>query len=343
MDTSIRALRETLAGDVPTFEKRADFYRFLLRYAVLAPSTMNTQPWLFRVDEEGLDVEADRSRQLRALDGSGREMIISCGAALANAEAAARCLGTRMELVWHGYSASPGRALARLQRQSGHTPKDLDLLLFHAIRHRHTVRKPFEKRGIGPGLMRKIMDQAEMDGVSVTAADEEETRSALAGSALELMEQLAGDSHRAQEAARWRAGWNQSRRDGVPQSALSLPPHEYLWLYMFGGHTAVTKRARNLLSRRVLDFPRLLVLATRDDQPQDWLWAGYAMEFALLRAAAYGIQASFMGCLINTPAARARTQSILGLRRIPQMVIGLGHASSQPVTPRRPLDDVLVR
>ena len=45
------------AGDFPRSGTRHDQATFLLRYAVLAPSSHNTQPWKFRVDE--LTVRAD--------------------------------------------------------------------------------------------------------------------------------------------------------------------------------------------------------------------------------------------------------------------------------------------
>src|SRR5579872_7143224 len=55
---------------------------FLLEYAVLAPSGHNRQPWIFRVHDDVVDLFADRSRALPAIDPADREMIMSCGAAL---------------------------------------------------------------------------------------------------------------------------------------------------------------------------------------------------------------------------------------------------------------------
>jgi nitroreductase len=37
---------------------------FLLWYAILAPSSHNTQPWQFAVHENELDLHADRTRWL---------------------------------------------------------------------------------------------------------------------------------------------------------------------------------------------------------------------------------------------------------------------------------------
>ena len=46
----------------------------------LAPSTHNTQPWLFRVRGSTLDLYADRSRVQPVVDPDQRELTISCGA-----------------------------------------------------------------------------------------------------------------------------------------------------------------------------------------------------------------------------------------------------------------------
>jgi hypothetical protein len=56
--------------------------------ASLAPSVHNTQPWRFMLRPDALELYADDSRQLRALDPTRRQLLISCGCALFNARAA---------------------------------------------------------------------------------------------------------------------------------------------------------------------------------------------------------------------------------------------------------------
>src|ERR1700757_1687163 len=67
--------------------------RFLLNYAVMAPSKHNTQPWLFSIDQNRVELYADRTRVLSVVDANGRELIMSCGAALANLLVALRYFG----------------------------------------------------------------------------------------------------------------------------------------------------------------------------------------------------------------------------------------------------------
>src|SRR5687767_6280173 len=55
-----------------------------VEHASAAPSVLNTQPWRFAERRSGIDLYADRTRQLLALDPSGRQLTVSCGAALFN-------------------------------------------------------------------------------------------------------------------------------------------------------------------------------------------------------------------------------------------------------------------
>ena len=65
-------------GAAPILVRQADY---LIRMAARAPSLHNTQPWRFKVGARAIALSADRRRQLRE-DPDGREMLVSCGAAL---------------------------------------------------------------------------------------------------------------------------------------------------------------------------------------------------------------------------------------------------------------------
>src|SRR5215472_17796487 len=64
----------------------------LLATAARAPSVHNTQPWRFAVGAHAIDLYADTDRKV-GQDRDGREMLISCGAALFGLRLAVRGLG----------------------------------------------------------------------------------------------------------------------------------------------------------------------------------------------------------------------------------------------------------
>ncbi|WP_448522145.1 hypothetical protein [Schleiferia thermophila] len=73
----------------------------LIQKAVRAPSSHNTQPWIFHVAESAINLYADRTRALPVNDPDDRELTISCGCALMNLRvaAAAEGLDARLEAL----------------------------------------------------------------------------------------------------------------------------------------------------------------------------------------------------------------------------------------------------
>ncbi len=69
--------------------------RRLVDLACRAPSIANSQPWRWRADGDRLELYADRSRGLPADDPAGRQLMISCGAALHHLQVAATASGCR--------------------------------------------------------------------------------------------------------------------------------------------------------------------------------------------------------------------------------------------------------
>jgi hypothetical protein len=71
-------------SEFPATGSLEDKIRFAVRYAILAPSSHNTQPWRFMIAGRELLLCADRLRSLPVIDPFDRELLISCGAALFN-------------------------------------------------------------------------------------------------------------------------------------------------------------------------------------------------------------------------------------------------------------------
>ncbi len=74
--------------------------RELVRYATLAASGHNTQPWHFAIKEKAIEIHPDYTRHLPAVDPSDRELWISLGCALENLLIAARATGYAPEVTY---------------------------------------------------------------------------------------------------------------------------------------------------------------------------------------------------------------------------------------------------
>ena len=102
----------SIITDCPAGHLAPETVDAVLRAAVQAPSSHNTQPWIFAVEPGVIQVRADRTRALPVNDPDDRELVMSCGAALFNLRVAA----------WHA-GAAPTVAIlpdAARSRPAGH-------------------------------------------------------------------------------------------------------------------------------------------------------------------------------------------------------------------------------
>ena len=128
--------------------------------AVWAPSVHNTQPWWFTARGREISLYADASRQLRVADPAGREMLISCGAALFTARLALRLLGYIPETC---VLPDPGQPslVARVGWQRRAPATEYELRLFRQVLRRRTHRGGFDPLPVAPNLLAVLQESAE--------------------------------------------------------------------------------------------------------------------------------------------------------------------------------------
>ena len=86
----------------------------------------------------------------------------------------------------------------------------------------------------------------------------------------------------------------------------------------------------------------LAVLTTDQDDRLAWTLCGVLLERLLLKATSYGVRASFFSQPIGLPELRTELESSIGFGH-PQIIFSLGRALPMRPTPRRPLEDVVLK
>lgn len=327
-------------SDCPSPDNLLERLRFLVGYAVLAPSGWNSQPWRFHVTEQCIELFDDPERGQDHRDPDGRERITSCGAAIYNLQLALRRFGIEAKLELCPTTDDP-RLLAVIHIV-GSCPEDKDNPYFKAILQRHCYRKPFDETPVSDDIITEMQKAATHETVEFIPITCNSVQIAMAGMVAEGDRDLGADEATRKEYASWvRRGDNQG--DGVPGYALGLGKVESIL-------APVTRRVFNYTDENAhkdreltCDCPMLGVIATKNDTPKDWLVAGIATQRILLAAAANQLMASFMNQPIPVPELRQRLRILVGTENWPQTVLRFGYTQAviKP-TPRRPLEDVLV-
>jgi hypothetical protein len=327
--------------EFPLTSRAPEKFRAALRYAVLAPSSHNSQPWLFRLAGDTLELYADRARALPVVDPDDRELVISCGAAL-------RFLRTALTHFGQGASVrllpdpSNPDLLSEVVLTDSIVPTERDHALFGAIRGRRTNRYPFTAQPIPEVVLGHARHQAEKDRVWLQTLTGESDRTALAELIAEGDRLQLADRRFRRELASWVHANRSSSRDGMPgyahgigNLASEVGPLVIRTFDIGDGRAA---RDRQL----ALGSPALAILWTEDDSPLQWLQAGLGLAGALLSLQADGVAASYLNQAVEVPELRDKVRSLLGREGAPQLILRLGYGKVTRPTPRRRVDEVLV-
>jgi hypothetical protein len=310
---------------------------YLIATAARAPSVHNTQPWLFRVAGQAIELRCDPRRRLRN-DPDGREMVISCGAALYGLRLAIRGQGYYPVVAPFGDAEQPD-LLASVTIGAPGPVKASERELLHAIPHRHTHRAAFEPGPLPPGLATDLGHDARIEGAELVFLDDEGHRRLAA--IIEAADfKLRLDSDARAEIRNWTRAADSTDRDGVPAVAFQTS----------------ARHRRGYLAQRDFDLGRGIgqlppdgakpghattaVLVTAEDTQEDWLVAGQALHRLLLRAASRWVSASLFSQPLETNM-RVLMAGRLELSGCPQMVLQFGNARTSRATARRPASELI--
>lgn len=332
---------EVRPEDYPEDGSAEEQLRFLLRYSVLAPSSHNTQPWRFHLEGGTVDLFADRRRALPLADPQGRELVMSCGAALCNLLLALHHFGwgSWVERLPHGEESDH---LARVALWRPTQPAAIEHRLFWCIPRRHTCRVPFREAPLPAGAIAALQKAAAEEGARLVVVDEARREDLVS-----LIEEgdriLDADPALRRELADWMRTNFSHRPDGLPGYSLGLGDLMSLLAPAVMRHFNLGEGHAEHDRELARTAPLLGVIETEGDRVKDWLQAGRALQRVLLTGVAMGMQASFLNQPVQVAELRPRLTRLLQLEGHPQMVLRMGfppREEGQP-TPRLTVSEVL--
>jgi nitroreductase len=281
----------------------------VLGQALRAPSVHNTQPWRWQVRGDVIDLFADLGRQRPATDPGGRDLMISCGAALHHLVVA---------LAHEGHDAyvtrlpDPENDIHLATVALGDAPPNPTTAhLFHAIARRHTERRRMSHRPVPEPVLAALLDSTRHFGVQLVPIDG--VQEAFTAAFVEATE---------------REGWTPSRTTELR-----------IWSHHEVGRSGV--RGRDIASLSD-DAAAFLLLTTAEDRSCDRLRTGEALSSMLLTATNAGLATMPLSIGPNGEILRLAE----GITQNPQLVVRVGWPVARGAelthTPRRKLASVLI-
>jgi hypothetical protein len=309
----------------------ADQFRALLRYAVLAPSSHNSQPWQFEIAGDRLRVFADRTRWLRVADADQRELFLSVGCALENILVAAEHFGLAVRV---GYFPEGETAdlVAEIHLAPGAGTQDiLRAPLFSAIAARHTNHREYDGRPLPDDDVADLQNMAGQEGPRIRLTADAEVRRRVEALVVRADALQFADPAWRRELADWLSqgvfgtGWLTSKMSALAVAYLNL------------GESTAEKDSGLLRSAAAIG-----IVACDEPDRTGQVKAGQAFERTFLMATGRGIQLHPMNQVLQVPAVRKEFMALLPKEwGVPQIVFRLGYAAPEGHTPRRPVEEMM--
>lgn len=322
-------------------EAAVDDYTELVRYATLAASSHNTQPWKFEVAERKIVVLPDLTRRCPEVDPDDHHLFASLGCAAENLWLAAQAAGLRGHLSY----VAPSSRL-QLELELG-VKEPLRSARFEAIPSRQCCRAEYGGTALTGRELRALEQAGHGDGVSVmmlTGSERKEQVSeyVAAGNAAQF-----DDARWAEEMKKWiRFNARDAVRtgDGLYGAALGIPEVP-AWLGRGAMRFAATARGQSAKDRRqIRSSAAIAVLFSEADDQRHWMEAGRSYERLALEATALGLSTAFINQPVEVAALRSQFAAFLGIgNRRPDLIVRIGRGPRMPRSLRRPVDEVLVR
>ena len=313
----------------PTDAPHEERARFLLRYAILAPSSHNSQPWKFVVDDDTIEVHADEARWLDVADQDKRELYISLGCAVENLRVAAERFGLDYHISYHD-DAPPVIVRLQPERRTASGPR---AKLFDQLTERSTNHHLFRNESLGDEIRAELQDCVIEDDVTFDLIDDSERKNAVAQLQAEADRLQMDDPDYRRELGYWLGigalggSWLKAR---VGQAVVT---------YLDIGDSEAKKN-----SKLITSTPIVGVLSTESDAPSARVRTGQVFERLALAATGKGVAVHPMSQIPERPEKREELASLIdGDDKSPQHLFRLGFPQeSQDHTPRWPVEAFLV-
>jgi hypothetical protein len=311
----------------------------LLTYAGRAPSVHNTQPWFWCIDGERVTLFADYEKQLKYADPDGRDLVLSCGAALHHLGIAAAAVGweakihrmpnpaNNAQLADVTFVPGPSTAQAR---------QELDVLLRRRTDRRRTASWP-----VGRGQVARLLGAAVRSRAQAVAVVSAPARALL----LNLQDAADAAQRRDPDYLDEVETWVERPDDqGIPFANLVRHPPAV------GDRGAGTR----FLSGTLADaYPSeeppcaaLLVICSASDDIASRLRAGEALSAVLLQSTRDGLASMTLSQAVEVDQTREILQDeLLRHAAFPQVLVRVGWPEDGleplPPTPRHAIDHLI--
>jgi nitroreductase len=312
-------------------------YRELVRYATLAASSHNTQPWIFELEPNRIRVLPDLSRRCPAVDPDDHHLYASLGCAAENLLLAAQAVGLKGHCQ---FDVSTSGVVIDFEEATA-----VRSALFEAITLRQCSRSEYDGVPLAAEVLAQLQAAGQGDGVSVLLMTDADQKALVADYVAKGNDAQFADPEWARELKAWiRFNGKEAvlSGDGLYGPVMGNPAVPR-WLGLLAMKVSFSANNQNKKDRRHIDSSSAIavIYSEADDIPH-WIEAGRCYQRLALQAAALGLRTAFINQPVEVATLRPEFACAIGIGgRRPDLIVRIGHGPQMPRSLRRPVEDVI--
>jgi hypothetical protein len=311
----------------------------LVRYATLAPSSHNTQCWMFALEDNLITILPDLSRRCPAVDPDNHHVFVSLGCAAENLVQAALAHGLKVEV---GFDAT--RDAVRLTL----TPAPAKVSpLFNAIHSRQCTRCEYDGKPLSNEELGLLERAGTSNGVRMLLWTGRPAMERVLDYVVQANTAQMADPVFVRELKSWIRfnGADAVRtRDGL-FSASTGNPSIPAWLGELAfGWLLKPQEENDKYASQIRSSAGIAMFVGQAADKSHWVDVGRCYERFALQATVLGIRNAFLNQPVEVRSLRPQFAAAIGQAgQRPDLVVRFGRGPMMPSSLRRPVQAVLVR
>lgn len=316
--------------------------RKLVAWGIKAPSGHNTQPWRFRLMENGIEIHPDFSRALPVVDGDHHALYASLGCAAENMMIAAtrEGLGARLDLS----RDEKGQVFITIQfKPDSRVEPDV---LFDQIERRQSTRNKYRDQQVPPSDLEKLRNSFRFEGISLLTLTEKEAMEQLTPFIIDGSNRQFENRAFVKELISWiRFSRKEAlqKKDGIWHASMGLPATGRLLGEIIMGRLVSAKSEAKRWEGLIRASAGLALFVSRENDASHWISLGRAFQRFGLTASSLNISLAHMNMPCEEMEVRQEMARHLKLGdQHPLLLIRFGYSDPMPYSFRRELNEVMV-
>lgn len=314
----------------------------ILESAIRAPSTHNSQPWLFKIIENKVEVFFDPKYFLPFVDKETRDLHISIGCMLENFSIASLA-DNLISSISYGPFEQKTKLAEIILTESNAPSSELSQKLFKTIPNRVNARGVFVDEKIPINLLEKINLLNVGKNLFIKCLSKKEDIKKVAHfTALAMIDAYSQTGFR-KEMSHWMNSNLSTKKEGLPGYSLNIPFLVSLFIPLLIRYFNMGRLLAKLNLKSIASAP-LIVVFSGKDEPNSWMEIGRLAERIMLYVQSLEYQTSIYVGSIEINNYYKEIQKLTDTQERPQFIFAIGHIlGKHKITPRHKIGDKMIQ